>query len=86
MEIDKDKIRKISSVDDKTFAELIKAVVRAAGGSEAQAQAASLNAPKIKAKMATASDSELNSIVRLVGEKRAAEILGSLGEKGGKNG
>ena len=78
MEIDKSRIDRLSSLDDKTFGQIIYNVVLASGGSEHSARSAMSSAPIIKAKLKNASESELRHILGYIGEKNAAEILGMM--------
>ena len=80
MEIDKSAINKLSSLDDKTFAQIIYNVIIASGGSEHSAKSAMSAAPIIKSKLKNASDGELKQIVGYIGEKNAEDILGKLGK------
>ncbi len=81
MEIDKSRLEGLSSLDDKTFGQIIYSVVLASGGSEHSARSAMSSAPIIKAKLKNATDDELRRILGYIGEKNAEDILGRLGQK-----
>ena len=81
MEIDRSRLDRLSSLDDKTFGQIIYNVILASGGSEHTARAAMASAPIIKAKLKNAGDNELRQIVGYIGEKNAADILGRLDQK-----
>ena len=78
MEIDRNKIEKISQMPDKEFAKIIYTVVLQAGGDEAQAKMAMSLAPMIKQKLRTTADTELSKILKTIGEEKVRGILDSL--------
>ena len=73
--------KKLSSLDDKTLAELIFEVTRSMGMTEEKAKHMAQNAPALRKMLAKASDKELSRILSMVGEEKANEILSSINKK-----
>lgn len=79
MEID---ARKLAALDEAKLATMIYEVCRSMGMSEEKARKMAQNAPAMRSMLAKASEKDLNRIVSMVGEKRAAEILAGIEGKG----
>ena len=75
---DMNKLRQLAELDDKSFGEIIRTVILAAGGTSEQAQSAAASAPLLKEKLRTASEKEISQIVSLVGRGKAEKILKNL--------
>ncbi len=75
MEIDANKLQKLSQLSDKDFAQLIKEALISAGCSENQAKSAANVAPMIKNKLKNANERDIERIVSFIGQKNANEIL-----------
>lgn len=82
MEIDRKKLEAAANMPDDQFAALIYAVVTAAGGSRMQAMAAMANASKLKEKLRTVNDRELDELTRNLDPKLAKGILDALKDQG----
>ena len=78
MGIDKNKLKQLAELDDASFAELIRTVILAAGGTKEQAQAATASAPMLKEKLRTANEKELSQSISLVGRGKVDKILKNL--------
>lgn len=78
MKIDREKL---SSLDEKTLANMIYEVVCAMGFSKERAKRMAENAPRMRAMLAGASERDLQRIVSMVGEKKASELLSSVAKK-----
>ena len=78
MEINKQKIARITNMPPNEFASLVYNVVLRAGADRSQAQMAMSIAPMIQSKLRTASDEDLEKILKMVGEEKVRGILDSL--------
>lgn len=78
MEID---AKKLASLDDASLAKLIYEVTRSMGMNDERARRMAQNAPSLRVMLSKASDKDLNRIVSMVGEKKAAEILSNVNQK-----
>lgn len=80
MQIDKNKLSSLASLDDKTFAEMIYQAVISAGGNPSQAKAAMAAAPIIKLKLKNASDKDIKQLTSFLGEDNTKNILNTYGK------
>ena len=80
MQIDKNKLAAIASMDDKAFANMVYNAVIAAGGNDAQAKAATAASPIIKARLKNASDKDIRQLTTFLGEKNTNDILNTYGK------
>lgn len=78
MEID---AKKLASLDDAALAKLIFEVGCSMGMGEERARRMAKNAPALRGMLAKASDKDLNRIVSMVGEEKAAELLAAVNKK-----
>lgn len=77
MEID---TKKLAALDEERLSAMIYEVCRSMGMNEEKARKMAGNAPAMRIMLSRASEKDLNRIVSMVGEKRAAEILAGLYE------
>ena len=78
MEINKDKLAQLGNLDDEVLKNIIRQVIKAAGGSSLYAEMAAGNTKQIKAKLQSADPAEIEKIISMVGKDKAAEILNSI--------
>ena len=78
MKIDKQKIDKICSMPQDEFSSLVYNVIISAGGDRQQARMAMSIAPMIQNKIKTASEEDLEKIIKMVGEEKVRGIFDSL--------
>lgn len=73
--------KKLANLDDESMAKLIYEVTKAMGLSDERARRMAANAPSLRQMLSRASERDLNRIVNMVGEKKAAEILSEVNKK-----
>ena len=78
MEID---TKKLAALDEASLSAMIYEVARSMGLGEEKARRMASNAPAIRVMLAKASDRDVNRLVSMIGEKRAAEILSGVNPK-----
>ncbi len=82
MEIDRKKLAAAINMPDEQFAALIYAVITAAGGSKMQAMAAMANASKLKSKLQSTNDAELDEMTKRLDPKLLNSIMNALKDQG----
>lgn len=83
MRIDMTKLKQIAELDDRSFAQIVRTVILAAGGSEQQAAEAVQNAPSIKERLRGAEEKELSQAIALIGRGKTEQVLQNLTKKSG---
>ena len=83
MNIDRNKLNALAKLPDDQFAALVYTVVTAAGGKKMQAMAASANAAKIKEKILTTSEEELNQMTDSIDPATLSVVLDIINKKEG---
>ncbi|MCL2213273.1 MAG: hypothetical protein FWB93_05545 [Oscillospiraceae bacterium] len=78
MEINKDKLAQLGNLDDDVLKDIIRQVIKAAGGNSLYAEMAANNTKQIKAKLQSANPAEIEQIINIVGKDKAAEILNNI--------
>ncbi len=70
---------RLKGIDVETLAGMIYEITRSMGMSEEKARAAAQNAGNVKKTLENADERQLNRILSMIGDRRAAEILDKYG-------
>lgn len=81
MQITREQLQKIASIDEEILKNVIYNVAIANGASQAKARLIASNARVIKNQLANATDKDIQQIVSIVGEEKAAELIHMLTNK-----
>ncbi len=78
MEINKDLISKLTSLDDAALSEIVRAVAQAAGAGKRQTERAVKNTSFFKERAKNMTDEDIKKLMSELGEDKAREILSKL--------
>jgi len=81
MQINKETLQKLANIDEEILKNIIYSVAIANGASPMKARMIAGNARMIKNQLANATDRDIEQIVSIVGEDKAAEILNMISNK-----
>lgn len=83
MQLDKNLLDRLISLDDQTLSRTITLLANAAGVDQASANAAISDLRSVRSSLGNATDADLQKAVAMLGEERVNALLTMLGRKNG---